>query len=93
MYLVVSCVPGKELTYVMKADHDTFTLKPEKQLDHSTSLKILTNHKLDRETIAEYDLYIEAKDGGSPQLSSTLTVHVKVSTRSRSLQVFSCYLC
>lgn len=45
---------------------------------HASTGALSTSHGLDRERKAEYNLEIVVTDRGSPALSATATVHVKV---------------
>ncbi|XP_060692620.1 protocadherin-10-like [Hemiscyllium ocellatum] len=40
---------------------------------------LVTEHRLDRETVPEYNVTVEARDGGTPPLSSNRTITVRVS--------------
>ncbi|KAL4710435.1 hypothetical protein ACJJTC_008837 [Scirpophaga incertulas] len=54
----------------------------------SASGVIRTNKALDRESVATYDLKALAIDGGTPALSSTVIVHVKIEDVNDSPPVF-----
>ncbi|GBP48920.1 Protocadherin-like wing polarity protein stan [Eumeta japonica] len=54
----------------------------------SASGVIRTNKPLDRESVASYDLRALAVDGGTPALSSTVVVHVRVEDINDSPPVF-----
>uniref|UniRef100_UPI0037E8DF2B protocadherin-16 n=1 Tax=Semicossyphus pulcher TaxID=241346 RepID=UPI0037E8DF2B len=76
--------PGGELEYRITAgDPDgDFQL-------HSTTGALSTSRGLDRETRAEYTLVVVATDRGSPALSSTVTVEVKVLDVNDNSPVFN----
>uniref|UniRef100_A0A8C4NTH0 Protocadherin-16 n=1 Tax=Dicentrarchus labrax TaxID=13489 RepID=A0A8C4NTH0_DICLA len=76
--------PGGELEYRITAgDPDgDFHL-------HASTGALSTSHGLDRETKAEYTLEVVATDRGSPSLSATVTVEVKVLDVNDNSPVFS----
>ncbi|XP_038564182.1 protocadherin-16 [Micropterus salmoides] len=76
--------PGGELEYSITAgDPDgDFHL-------HASTGALSTSRSLDRETRAEYTLEVVAKDRGSPALSTTVTVKVKVLDVNDNSPVFS----
>ncbi|CAN9501862.1 unnamed protein product [Ophioblennius macclurei] len=76
--------PGGELEYRITAgDPDR-----EFQLDASTGA-LSTSHGLDREEKADYTLEVVATDRGSPALSATVTVKVRVLDVNDNSPVFS----
>uniref|UniRef100_A0A3P8Y9W4 Cadherin domain-containing protein n=1 Tax=Esox lucius TaxID=8010 RepID=A0A3P8Y9W4_ESOLU len=52
---------------------------------------VVTGGKLDRELISEYNITITATDSGSPPLSSTITLHLKVSDVNDNSPVFAAH--
>ncbi|XP_023258330.1 protocadherin-16-like [Seriola lalandi dorsalis] len=76
--------PGGELQYRITAgdQHGDFQL-------HASTGALSTSRSLDRETRAEYTLEVVATDRGSPALSTTVTVEVKVLDVNDNNPVFS----
>lgn len=94
--------PGSEVTTVSAVDHDqgtngtiTFSLSPHTEFKYPNQFqidpsfgKIITKSKLDRESIASYDIHVIAKDHGSPPLSSSAVVHLEVKDISDNAPTF-----
>ncbi|XP_022815994.1 protocadherin-like wing polarity protein stan isoform X3 [Spodoptera litura] len=91
---------GTSVTQVSATDADVglngrvhYELEPKDREEGSfvvdpASGVIRTNKALDRESVATYDLKALAIDGGTPPLSSTVIVHIKVEDINDSPPVF-----
>lgn len=55
-----------------------FTLNVTKSLDQRFSVKLILAKLLDRELVDFFSVRVIAKDGGSPQMSGTITINVNV---------------
>lgn len=67
-------------TYRIKSGNtgDAFRLATHRETDGVLYADLLVNRELDRETIGEYRLVVEALDGGQPPLSAELEVNVSL---------------
>ncbi|XP_060065173.1 protocadherin beta-15-like [Ylistrum balloti] len=65
-------------TYEFVTDQDVFRLKFPTDLNNNPTLEIEVNKQLNYESDKHYQLVIVAKDGGSPQRSGSVTIHVNV---------------
>ncbi|XP_030223901.1 protocadherin gamma-A11-like [Gadus morhua] len=57
---------------------DNFVLKLEKQIDGSKKVEMILQKPLDRENSETISLLLSAYDGGEPQMSGTMQIHVTV---------------
>ncbi|XP_059918577.1 protocadherin gamma-A6-like [Gadus macrocephalus] len=57
---------------------DNFVLKLEKQIDGSKKVEMILQKPLDRENSEQISLLLSAFDGGDPQMSGTMQIHVTV---------------
>uniref|UniRef100_A0AAZ1Y2U1 Cadherin domain-containing protein n=1 Tax=Oreochromis aureus TaxID=47969 RepID=A0AAZ1Y2U1_OREAU len=55
----------------------------------TNSVELLLNKELDRETLKEINLLLTALDGGSPQRSGTVVIHITVLDANDNVPVFS----
>ena len=60
-----------QVVFKILGDQNTFAI-------NENSGKIVLQSQLDRETVEEYEIIIEAQDLGNPPMTSTCLVHVKV---------------
>lgn len=74
--------------YTLDSFHDVFTLATSQTLDGSSNIDLIITKPLDREIKAQYVFTITAYDGGSPALSSTLSVTVNVTDINDNAPVF-----
>ena len=64
--------------YSVTSHNDMFQVKVDSKLDGSTNLKVIVLQPLDREQQSSYTFVVIAVDGGTPQRTGTLTVHLEV---------------
>ncbi|CAL8238763.1 unnamed protein product, partial [Lota lota] len=57
---------------------DNFVLQLEKQIDGSKKVEMILQKPLDRENSEQIPLQLSAFDGGEPQMSGTMQIHVTV---------------
>ncbi|XP_051790247.1 protocadherin beta-3-like [Erpetoichthys calabaricus] len=69
--------------------NDHFKLKIETQSDESTSVNLLLETPLDRETQEEHVLVLKAVDGGEPQRSGTTEIRIVVLDVNDNAPVFT----
>ncbi|XP_076446003.1 cadherin-related tumor suppressor-like [Babylonia areolata] len=67
---------------------DTELVYPDMFHVHSSSGRVTTLQSLDREEVTSCTLWIIAKDGGSPSLSSTATIHLTVKDANDNVPEF-----
>jgi len=65
-----------------------FSVTFSKKLDGGSTVKLIVNEILDRETRDEYQFYVIAKDGGSPPKQGSLLVTVTVTDTNDKYPVF-----
>ncbi|KAK6172428.1 hypothetical protein SNE40_016079 [Patella caerulea] len=66
-----------------------FSLQVTTNLDGSSNLGLIVNHKLDRETVDLFNLKIVAKDGGNPPKTGSVNIQIKVQDDNDNKPVFS----
>ncbi|XP_041357802.1 protocadherin-11 X-linked-like [Gigantopelta aegis] len=76
-------------TYSVASHNDMFQVKVDTKLDGSTNLKVIVLKSLDREKQSRYTFLVIATDGGDPQLTGTLTVHLDVTDVNDKVPQFS----
>lgn len=76
-------------TYLLKPAGSPFLLSYDNSLIGSSALKLILNRTLDREKVGFYDLAIEAVDGGIPQKTGSLSVHIDVTDVNDNKPTFS----
>lgn len=69
---------GYELEPKTPGDPLPFSVTSTKNLDGSSTVKLIVNEKLDREIRDAYHFYVIAKDGGSPPKQGSLYVSVTI---------------
>ncbi|XP_066572823.1 protocadherin gamma-A11 isoform X11 [Amia ocellicauda] len=75
-------------SYTLKPT-DTFNLKLNSQPDGSKSVEMVLQTQLDRETQEEMFLLLTAIDGGDPQMSGTVKIHITVLDANDNAPVFT----
>ncbi|XP_038849864.1 protocadherin gamma-A3-like isoform X5 [Salvelinus namaycush] len=68
---------------------DNFALKLENQVDGSKKVEMVLQKPLDREKQEQISLVLTAVDGGEPQLSGTVQIHVTVLDANDNAPVFT----
>ncbi|XP_072515533.1 protocadherin gamma-A3-like isoform X2 [Salminus brasiliensis] len=68
---------------------DNFKLEINSQSDGSKYMEMVLHRELDREDREEHDLILIANDGGSPQKSGTVRIHVMVMDANDNSPVFT----
>ncbi|XP_062250297.1 protocadherin gamma-A11-like isoform X22 [Platichthys flesus] len=74
-------------TYVLKPT-DIFSLKMNNQGDGSKNVEMVLNAPLDREKNEHLSLILTAVDGGEPQMSGTMQIHITVLDANDNAPVF-----
>lgn len=69
--------------------NDAFRLSSHRERDGVLYLDLQINGFLDRETVSEYSLVIEASDGGVPPLRGTMTVNITIQDVNDNQPVFN----
>ncbi|XP_052828956.1 protocadherin-11 Y-linked [Octopus bimaculoides] len=77
------------ITYELKDDRSHFSLLVVKRADGISSLEIILEKKLDRETKDSYNIEVIAKDGGTPPNQSVLNVKISVEDENDNRPQFS----
>ncbi|XP_076117253.1 protocadherin-9-like isoform X1 [Mytilus galloprovincialis] len=77
------------LTYELLPDSGTFGLKFDDSLSGNIEVSILLKQTVDREVLSRYQVYLVAKDGGTPQRSSMLTINISVTDINDNKPIFS----
>ncbi|GAB1604096.1 uncharacterized protein LOC115219398 [Argonauta hians] len=80
---------NKLITYELNDKDGHFTLSVYKQTDLISTLGIILESKLDRETKDSYNIEVIAKDGGIPSKQSTLNVKISVEDENDNRPEFS----
>ncbi|XP_029367988.1 protocadherin gamma-A5-like isoform X8 [Echeneis naucrates] len=75
-------------TYVLKPT-DTFSLKINSQGDGGKNVEMVLNAPLDREKNEHLSLVLTAVDGGEPQMSGTMQIHITVLDANDNAPVFT----
>ncbi|XP_022625231.1 protocadherin gamma-A2-like [Seriola dumerili] len=75
-------------TYVLKPT-DIFSLKMNNQGDGSKNVEMVLNSPLDREKSEHLSLVLTAVDGGEPQMSGTMQIHITVLDANDNAPVFT----
>ncbi|XP_035016836.2 protocadherin gamma-A11 isoform X26 [Hippoglossus stenolepis] len=75
-------------TYVLKPT-DIFSLKMNNQGDGSKNVEMVLNAPLDREKNEHLSLVLTAVDGGEPQMSGTMQIHITVLDANDNEPVFT----
>ncbi|XP_069387749.1 protocadherin gamma-A2-like isoform X41 [Paralichthys olivaceus] len=75
-------------TYVLKPT-DTFSLKINNQGDGGKNVEMVLNAPLDREKNEHVSLVLTAVDGGEPQMSGTMQIHITVLDANDNAPVFT----
>lgn len=65
-----------------------FSISHSKNLDGSSTVKLIVNEKLDRETTDSYRFYVTAQDGGSPPKEGSLFVTVTITDINDNNPIF-----
>ncbi|XP_031427748.1 protocadherin beta-16-like isoform X33 [Clupea harengus] len=76
------------LSYSLKPT-DNFALKLNSQADGSKNVEMILQKPLDREKHERLSLLLTAKDGGEPQMSGTVQIHVTVLDGNDNAPVFT----
>ncbi|KAM4554656.1 protocadherin gamma-A11-like isoform 19-T19 [Odontesthes bonariensis] len=74
--------------YVLKPT-DTFSLKMNNQADGSKNVEMVLNAPLDREENEHISLLLTAVDGGEPQMTGTMQIHITVLDVNDNAPVFT----
>ncbi|GAB1604098.1 uncharacterized protein LOC115219398 [Argonauta hians] len=80
---------NKLITYELKDKDGHFSLSVYKQIDLISTLGIILDKKLDRETKDSYNIEVIAKDGGTPSRQSILNVKILVEDENDNPPQFS----
>ncbi|GAB1604099.1 uncharacterized protein LOC115219398 [Argonauta hians] len=80
---------NKLITYELKDKDGHFSLSVYKRADGISTLRIILEKKLDRETKDSYDIEVIAKDGGTPSKQSILNVKILVEDENDNAPQFS----
>ncbi|KAG7517852.1 protocadherin beta-16-like [Solea senegalensis] len=75
-------------TYSLKPS-DHFLLKLHSQSDGSKKVEMILQKPLDREELEHISLVLTAEDGGEPQMTGTMLIHVTVLDANDNAPVFS----
>lgn len=75
--------------YYLIPDDTPFSVKFTKIADGRSSLALILNGSLDRESVTFYTILIQAVDGGSPKLTGTQTLYVNVTDVNDNKPKFS----
>ena len=74
--------------YILEPARTDFELEKQLNPDKTTTLSLILNLNLDRESIQNYTLYVKAVDGGVPAYTGTLTVNINVTDRNDNQPFF-----
>uniref|UniRef100_A0A3Q2CYG3 Cadherin domain-containing protein n=1 Tax=Cyprinodon variegatus TaxID=28743 RepID=A0A3Q2CYG3_CYPVA len=74
--------------YTLKSN-DNFILKSNPQSDENKRVEMILQKELDREKQAHVSLILTAEDGGEPQMTGTMQIHVTVLDINDNAPVFS----
>ncbi|KAM9740608.1 protocadherin gamma-A11-like [Menidia menidia] len=74
--------------YILKPT-DTFSLRMNNQGDGSKNIEMVLDAPLDREENGEISLLLTAVDGGEPQMSGTMEIHITVLDVNDNAPVFT----
>lgn len=66
-----------------------FTISYKKYVDGSSVVKLKITGDLDRETQDSYSIVIVAEDGGNPELTGTMSVHINIDDTNDNAPVFA----
>lgn len=80
---------NSRIYYEIYPNSGTFGLKLDTTIQGSTDISLILKQTVDREQLDNYQIYVVAKDGGVPQLSSTLTVDVTIEDYNDNKPVFT----
>lgn len=75
--------------FILKPDDTNFELKLHENPDASTTLFLVLNLSLERETTDKYQLFVEAVDGGDSSFTGTLTVDINVTDVNDNRPIFN----
>ncbi|XP_053400585.1 uncharacterized protein LOC128557329 [Mercenaria mercenaria] len=74
--------------YILEPSRTDFELEEQQNLDGSSTLNLILNLSLDRESTQHYTLYVKAVDGGTPSFTGTLTVNISVTDKNDNRPIF-----
>ncbi|XP_053399514.1 putative protocadherin beta-18 isoform X2 [Mercenaria mercenaria] len=74
--------------YILEPSRTDFELEKQQNLDGSSTLNLILNLSLDRESTHNYTLYVKAVDGGTPPFTGTLTVNINVTDKNDNRPIF-----
>ncbi|XP_060572155.1 protocadherin gamma-A7-like isoform X2 [Ruditapes philippinarum] len=74
--------------YILEPARTDFELEKQLNPDLTTTLSLILNLNLDRESVQNYTLYVKAIDGGEPAFTGTLTVNINVTDRNDNQPFF-----